>query len=72
MLNSRITKFISNLFVLPEEQGGYREGYSTVDHIFTLYAMILKQFSKNRKLYVAFVDLSLVLTQLIERPCLLF
>ena len=39
------------------EQAGFREGYSTIDHIFSLYAMIKKQFTKDRKLYVTcFVD----------------
>ena len=40
------------------EQAGFRAGYSTVDHIFTLYAIVqnclLKK--KKKKLYVAFVD----------------
>ena len=35
---------------------GFEKDYSTVDHMFTLMAMIQKQFALNRKLYVAFVD----------------
>ena len=35
--------------MLPEEHAGFRDGYSTVDHIFSLYAMV-------QKLYVAFID----------------
>ena len=56
ILNERLTEFVDAASILPEEQAGFRKGYSTVDHMFTLYAMITKQFSKNRKLYVAFVD----------------
>ena len=38
------------------EQAGFRAGYSTVDHIFTLYAIVQNFLLKNRKLYIAFVD----------------
>ena len=39
-----------------EEQAGFRAGYSTLDHIFSLYAMVQKYLLKHTKLYVAFVD----------------
>ena len=42
--------------IIPEEQAAFRKGYSTVDHILTLYSLIMKQFAQNRKLYVAFID----------------
>ena len=58
ILNKRLTNFVECNNILPIEQGGFREKYSTVDHIFTLYSMIHKQFSKDQKLYVAFVDYS--------------
>ena len=35
---------------------GFQKDYSAVDHMFTLMAMIQKQFALNIKLYVAFVD----------------
>ena len=40
------------------EQAGFRAGHSTIDHIFTLYAMILRHvYGEGRgKLYVCFVD----------------
>ena len=40
------------------EQAGFRADYSTVDHIFTLYALVLKHvYGEGRgKLYVCFVD----------------
>ena len=44
--------------ILPIEQAGFRQNQSTIDHIFTLYSMITKQLTMNRKLYVAFVDYS--------------
>ena len=55
ILNRRLTLFADALGLLLEEQAGFREGFSTVDHIFSLYAMVQKQFSKNQKLYVAFI-----------------
>ena len=56
ILNKRLTMFTESLGIVPEEQAGFREDYSTVDHIFSLHAMIKKQFTKNMKLYVAFID----------------
>ena len=55
-LNKRLTLYSDLVGILPEEQAGFREGYSTIDHVFSLYAMIFKQFSKNQKLYAAFID----------------
>ena len=56
ILDKRLGCFTTRNKTLPEEQAGFREGYSTIDHIFSLYAMIKKQFTKDRKLYVCFVD----------------
>ena len=56
ILNNRLSDFIEAEQIVGEEQAGFRNGYSTVDNMYTLYSMILKQFYKNRKLYVAFVD----------------
>lgn len=56
ILNKRLITYANTFNIIPEEQAGFREGYSTIDHIYTLYAMIQKQFSNNRKLYVAFID----------------
>ena len=58
ILNKRITNFVESNDILPVEQAGFREKFSTIDHIFTLYSMIQKQFALDRKLYVAFVDFS--------------
>ena len=58
ILNKRLTLFVESNNILPIEQAGFRENFSTVDHIFTLYSLIHKQFAKNRKLYVAFIDYS--------------
>ena len=56
ILGERITNWTESDNIILEEQAGFRKSYSTVDHIFTLFAMVQSQFQKNRKLYVAFVD----------------
>ena len=58
ILNKRLSTFVERNNILPIEQAGFREIFSTIDHIFTLHSMIYKQFSMNRKLYVAFIDYS--------------
>ena len=56
ILNNRLTLYTVNLNIIPEEQAAFRKDYSTIDNIFTLYTLVCKQFSQNRKLYVAFID----------------
>ena len=48
ILDKRIGDFLCANNILPEEQAGFREGYSTTDHIFTLYAMIQSNFPKQK------------------------
>ena len=56
ILNARLIEWAEENTMFTEAQAGFRKGYSTTDHIFTLHAIIEKQFSRNAKLYVAFVD----------------
>ena len=56
ILNKRLTEYVEHLNIIPEEQAAFRQSYSTIDHVFSLYTIISKQFSCNRKLYVAFID----------------
>ena len=58
ILNKRLSKWVKTNLLLTETQAGFRKGYSTVDHIFTLNAIVEKCLSKKKgKLYVCFVDL---------------
>ena len=42
---------------IAEEEAGFRSGYSTTDHIFTLLSVIPKSLSQGqRKVYVVFID----------------
>ena len=54
ILNARLEKFVDTFSMLEESQAGFRTGYRTTDHIFTLHAIITH--AENRKLYACFVD----------------
>ena len=56
IINKRLQNWISINNVTGEHQAGFKKGYSTIDHIFTLMAAVQKQFANDSKLYVAFVD----------------
>lgn len=59
ILNNRLVQWANANGQYHEEQAGYREGYSTIDHIFTLYSLAQKYLSKpNGRFYVLFVDFS--------------
>ena len=56
ILNKRLSEWAEVEEKILEEQAGFRAGYSTVDHIVSLYTMVQKYLLKHTKLYVAFVD----------------
>ena len=58
ILNSRLNSFIDHHDILNENQAGFRSGYSTTDHIFTLhiFSEILKH--NKKKLFCSFIDFS--------------
>ena len=56
IINNRLQEWIDDNDITGECQGGFKRGYSTIDHMFTLLVLIQKQFAFNRKLYVAFID----------------
>ena len=55
-MNKRLTRRAEQEEKILEQQAGFREEYSTVDHIFTLYRLVQRYLQRNTKLYVAFVD----------------
>ena len=42
--------------IIGEEQAGFREGYSTTDHIFVLNELINLYLEKKKRLYCCFID----------------
>lgn len=56
ILNQRLSNWIEANGVIEDVQAGFRKGYSTIDHIFTLSALVQKQLVRGKKLYAAFID----------------
>ena len=62
VINERFSMYADLNEIIGEEQAGFRAGYSTQDHIFTLQSIIeiyLKVISKpknKKRLYCAFID----------------
>ena len=61
-INHRLNKYLENKSARGEEQVGFREGYSTLNHVFVLHSIIdfylQKHKNKSRRLYCAFIDFS--------------
>ena len=55
-INFRLTNYLEQTGSIGDEQAGFRAGYSTVDHIFTLHAIIDIYLHKKERLYCVFVD----------------
>ena len=55
-LNKRLNCFLEENNILCEEQAGFRKGYSTVDHIFSLKMIVDFYLTKKKKMYCAFID----------------
>jgi hypothetical protein len=56
ILNKRLIDWLVQNNKIHESQAGFRKGYCTVDHIFTLSAIVNKKLSYHKRLYVAFID----------------
>ena len=56
VINNSLQKWVTDNDITGDFQAGFKKGFSTIDHMFTLLASVQKQFSMNRKLYVAFID----------------
>ena len=56
IINKRLTQWLEENSIIRESQAASRKRYSTVDHLFTLVALIQKQLCNHRKLYFAFID----------------
>ena len=58
ILNERLTSFMDETMRLSENQAGFRKEYSTLDHIFSLNAIIEILKHRKKKLFCCFVDFS--------------
>jgi hypothetical protein len=55
ILSERLSKYSDNFFVMHENQCGFRQGYCTVDNLFTLYSFFELLKRKKKKMYCAFI-----------------
>ena len=56
ILNKRLTRWAEQEERILEQQAGFREVYTTLDHSFTLHGPVQRYLQRYTKLYVAFVD----------------
>ena len=54
-LNCRLSCYVED-HILGQEQAGFREGYSTIDHIFVLQLIIELYKSVHKRVYCASID----------------
>jgi len=69
VLNDRVKLFLEDRNLLGEEQAGFRNGYSTIDHVFTLNFIVNLYLQKKKKVFCAFVDYRKAFDS-IDRICL--
>ena len=58
VLNDRLCELSDEVGLISESQTGFRKGYSTLDNIFSLHALISIYMSLGKILYCTFVDFS--------------
>lgn len=56
LLNSRLTEFCTTNEIILENQTGFRQGYSTLDHVFLLKNLIDMYLDQKKRLYCTFID----------------
>lgn len=55
-LNARLSNYVEGMGIIGGEQAGFREGYSTLDHVFSLQSIIELYLREKKRVYCAFVD----------------
>ena len=56
LLNERMTKYLDAIGGIGDEQAGFRQDHSTIDHIFALHAIINMYLQDGKRIYCAFID----------------
>ena len=55
-INSRLSFYLEENNLLGENQAGFRSGYSTLNHIFTLHLIIELYLHSHKRVYTVFID----------------
>ena len=55
ILNARLNYYTEEFMIL-KEKSGFRQSYSTLDNIFSIFTLFQILKSKKKKLYCAFID----------------
>ncbi|XP_075157635.1 uncharacterized protein LOC142230902 [Haematobia irritans] len=71
ILNDRMSKWVNEKRLLHECQAGFRAGYSTIDNIYNLSAIVNLKLSERKKVFAFFVDFSAAF-DMISRNLLLY
>jgi hypothetical protein len=69
VINKRLALYVDEHRILGNEQAGFREGFSTLDHIFVLHSLIEFYQFHNKRVYCAFLDYKKAF-DLLDRVCL--
>ena len=69
ILNIRLSNWIEENSFLVEEQNGFRQNRSCMEHIYTLYSVINKRKLNKLSTYACFVDAKRLLIPLIASAC---
>ena len=69
IINDRLTSYFNDNNLIGQEQAGFRENHSTIDHIFVLHSVIDLYLSQKRRVYCAFIDYRKAFDT-IDRTCL--
>lgn len=56
ILNDRLYEWTARYNVITEYQAGFRKGYSTIDNIYNLAAIVELKLSQKKKVYAFFID----------------
>ena len=56
ILNARLNDYTEEFMILKENQSGFRQSYSTLDNIYSIFTLFQILKSKKKKLYCAFID----------------